>query len=1689
MAKYWMKFFENLCKIPLHEGFGRFRSFLRRHRWHILITFTCFSYSKWMNVEKLCMNRLIVGAIIILSSSFHAYGQNGNEWIDFNQQYYKIGVAKNAVYRLTASDLQSAGIPSSTDPTQLQLFHRGVEQAIFVFGEEDAQLDAGDYLEFYGQKNDGTLDSRLYQPSEAQPHPYHNLFSDTTFYFLTIGAGPGKRMSGFNEANVNGIPVEAYHYDELLLLNVQQYSTGLDINEVQNTQYDFGEGWTGYQIQQGQGIDYQITGITQTVTTGGVPEIELGIVGRGPMEHLVQLYVGTGQRLVNSITFSAYGSNRQSFPIEWTDITSDGKLPVTVRCIGVGGQPDRVSVSYIKLRYAQSVDAQGATEKTFILRQAPGKSFLSIKNPSPGLQLIDVTDRDSPVRIGSTVTSTVDAMIETTDTRTIFASSTFITPSVKPLRFRQIIPSEHDYIIISHSLLRKPVQGYSDPVAAYAEYRASASGGSFDTLVLNMQQVYDQFSYGEQTPLSIYNFMRYLTSAKVPKYLLLIGKGLDVYYNYYRNPSGFTTYKDLIPPSGYPGSDMVYSVGLVGTVHEPAVPTGRIPANKPDEVANYLNKVKEMEALPFNELWRKDLLHLSGGIYEGEPQLFKSYMVDFQVVAEDHYLGGKVSALAKHSKEIQLLNIAEQVNKGLNLVTFFGHASPTLLDFELGYVTDPVQGYNNKGKYPAMLMNGCQAGAFFYPYTLFGEDWVLAKDRGAIGFIAHTGFGFTGGLKKYTETFYKVGYGDSTYITKGLGDIQKEAARRYMQTSNPSFANITQVQQMILLGDPAVTLFGARKADLEINDSHVTFHSFNNEPITAQTDSFAISMLIRNFGLAKADTIRIEVLRTLNDNSTITYDSLFPVTKYSDTLNFIIRRTQAKNFGNNIFRVTLDPDNVLSEYSKENNVATKTLFISLNGTKNLYPSAFSIVQNNEISLALQATDLLSDERNFTIEIDTANTFDSPYKQVYTVKGKVLARQALSLLDADTVAYYWRTKLAELRPGESDDWTQSSFTYIKNGGEGWAQVHFPQYIQNSSVGIVQDTELRRLRFKESLTPVSVTTFGNAYPDYYKNVSIKIFNAEYMYSFEGFECRQNSINVVAFDRKSAIPYLGVKLEWFNRAGRTCGRDPFVLNNYTYADMIGTDGGDLLHYVDNIETGDSVLLFSIGNAYFSLWPEAAKIKLGEFGISVTQINALEDNEPVIIFGRKGDAPGTAVIERTSATPKNQQGISISRNITGGYSSGDMNSGWIGPALKWDSLKVNVSEVGVTDQVTFDVVGIKINGAEEILFEDLSSNKDLSSIEAEVYPYLRIAFDIADETYLTPAQLKHWLVTYTPGPEGVLFYDGIQELEEINEGLDWVGDYHFVNISDKNFPDSLAVKYQIFNQPQLISGTGSMNIASPLPGDSTSFTIRLNTLAKSGLNDIDVYVNPRLVPEHYYDNNLLQLNGHLLVLTDALKPVMDVSVEGRHIANEDYVSPDPLIRIKIWDENKTILKSDTSGVRIFLTYPCSGDCEPTPVLLTDAGILWYAATDTSAFKVDFQLQDLEDGMYTLRVEGADARGNKSGAEPYEIRFQVKNESSVSVIEPHPNPFTGEVFFGLVITGEVVPDQFELQLLNVNGQLQDRFTLEDFPAMHIGTNELTWDGTGTNGNILPNGIYIYRLNLTIGDQVHHRIGKLVLVR
>ena len=130
----------------------------------------------------------------------------GNEWIDYSQKYYKIKVAEDGIYRISFSALASSGIDvSKFDPRQFQIFHKGIEQYIYVHGENDGVFNASDYIEFYGMRNRGTLDSFLYVNPHNLPNPDYSLINDTSVYFLTWNSSiTNRRLQIENDKDFSG---------------------------------------------------------------------------------------------------------------------------------------------------------------------------------------------------------------------------------------------------------------------------------------------------------------------------------------------------------------------------------------------------------------------------------------------------------------------------------------------------------------------------------------------------------------------------------------------------------------------------------------------------------------------------------------------------------------------------------------------------------------------------------------------------------------------------------------------------------------------------------------------------------------------------------------------------------------------------------------------------------------------------------------------------------------------------------------------------------------------------------------------------------------------------------------------------------------------------------------------------------------------------------------------------------------------------------------------------------------------------------------------------------------------------------------------------------------------------------------------------------------------------------------------
>jgi len=204
-------------------------------------------------------SKAILFFITLLFVINQAHGQQyGNEWINYDQDYYKIKTGKSGIHRLTYDNLLAAGVPlSALDPRNLQLFHRGEEVSIHIQGEEDGVFDSADYIDFFGSKNDGTQDTELYLRPSYQAHTYYNLFSDTTAYFLTPSSSLGKRMPLLDDP-ATGLTPESHHLNEILDVQKSQFSFGQYYpignvgGETKLAQYDLGQGWIGNNIEKNE---------------------------------------------------------------------------------------------------------------------------------------------------------------------------------------------------------------------------------------------------------------------------------------------------------------------------------------------------------------------------------------------------------------------------------------------------------------------------------------------------------------------------------------------------------------------------------------------------------------------------------------------------------------------------------------------------------------------------------------------------------------------------------------------------------------------------------------------------------------------------------------------------------------------------------------------------------------------------------------------------------------------------------------------------------------------------------------------------------------------------------------------------------------------------------------------------------------------------------------------------------------------------------------------------------------------------------------------------------------------------------------------------------------------------------------------------------------------------------------------
>lgn len=1668
------------------------------------------------HISLLALQALLVLNVICISN---AQGQFGNEWIEPGQSYYKIPVGQTGMYAVTFAQLNSAGVPASftTAPDFLQLFHRGVEQAVHI---------SNDTLFFYGQKNDGTLDSILYEPNmyqplvNTQPHKYYNLHSDTTAYFLTWSATVlGKRMSISNLSSAASPDV--YHHAEILSLFINSYDQGYKYSsETYLTPGDQGEGWFGNPIYQNPVVSLAPVDYTHALTLSSVhsaaglqADLEVMLVGRNgspsALIHNIDILIGNPSSPDYTFSVPAFAFHdvkKHTVQIPASYLTN-GTLNVTIRNKGQGTVPSSVSPAYIKFSYPQSINMQGASDMHMHTLANGSFSNIEISNPSSESKIYDVTDKDNVVAVTGTLSA---GLLKAT----LSASSTghrlyIVNPSaylsVSSIKSADLAAFTNgataEYIIITN---KKIITGARE----YAVYRASNTGGAYDTLLAEVEKLYNIYSYGESTPVAIRRFIAHLFDIGDPKYLFIIGKGLTLNYSdYRRNPLSHIHHSDpnhrrenLVPCYGVPCSDLLYSMGLNGNPkHVAALPTGRLSAKSDQEVRDYLDKVTVHEATP-NALWRKNLIHLSGGNYSSEKTAFYNNMVYLKNIVEDTLFGGKVvkifSKKGNDAVDNELTsNVATEINKGLSYVTFFGHSSPGILDLDIGYASHDFLGYDNEGKYPMLFINGCASAHMFSRWS-FAEDWILTPKRGAILTLGHTDAGYAGELFAYATLFYKNAFQKRALLGKPVGDVQVGTIQDFnAQYGIYGVVATATLQQMVIQGDPGVRMYAPVKTDYETNDNQVAIKSFDNKTVTAVSDSFAISIVVSNLGVDFGDSLHVTVQRTINGKVTnygpVTYRHI----NYQDTILFVIRSKDAATFGENIFEITLDTYDSIPELDELNNTATLRYFIPLSGVTALFPKEYSIVNANPVTLVGQSTNLLVGTKDYFMELDTSYLFDSPVR-LYTVinSGSLVKWNDVSLpVLEDSLVYYWRIRYNDITSGEDTLWGESSFIYINGSPEGWSQSEFPQFFNDHLLKVTRNISQRKWEFGQSNTNIYVRVVGNEYynPDPmftgqpFRETLIQLNGYNYENRFA--TCGANILFAVAFDKNTSLPYSPYPN---SGGGITCGyHDNTTVNRFNnLQDGTSAPGttnqnqANLMAYIDSLPTGDYVILGNSGDAYFSSWTPALKDKI-KTAFGAKFLDSLSDGMPYILVAKKGDANPLYEVYDTTKTVE----LIYKDTLNGSHNVGYITSTLIGPAESWGTFYRTVKTPEPSDKYEIKIIGVDLEGNSIQTYNiPQHDTLDLTSIpNLNQYPYIRLVAEVKDTANLTPPQLTKWQVIYTGVPEGTMnpALIGLSQYSTITkqEGDSITVCYAFENISNYDFSDTLQVKYTITNTST--GATTKVEKLLKLKQDSVlTFCYTFSTVGLLGNNILQAYVNPKIVREQYYNNNIIEMS--FIIEKDNTHPILDVVFDGVHIMDGDIVSPNPMITITLNDENRYLIRNSTDDMEVYLQRP--GDPVPQKVDFTSSEIISAKQIGTNgrnSYQIEYNPKNLPDGVYTLVVRGKDVAGNSSGAQDYRISFEVINESTITNFYPYPNPFSTSTRFVFTLTGGEIPEDMKIQIMTISGKVVREIMKSELGALRIGNNktDFSWDGTDEFGDKLANGVYLYRVILKNSADFKHR--------
>jgi uncharacterized repeat protein (TIGR01451 family) len=625
----------------------------------------------------------------------------------------KIFVKHEGWHSLTQPELIKAGLDPNVDPTFLHLYAEAVEQPIRITGATAGPGGFGPQaaLQFYGTGIDT---------------PY----SGTRVYWLAAESTPGQRIPRLQPSTGSNQPPANFPFTVELAQHTTYFAALITSN---------GNNFFGSLVSSPPSVDQIIYVPHLDESSTELPKLEVilqGVILGFPHDVTVAL---NGAAL-GDIAFTGQdkGKFRVSVP---PGILHDGANTVTLTA--QDGEYDTSLVQSIQITYPHSYTADSDSLK-FTARVGDELQLTGFTSASA--VVLDVTNPDQPVELTPQITSDTNSSHYALEVQVPWSTT------------NPAAPARHTLLAVASDLVDS-VAGIS-PNHPSHWHRAQAgseivmvSHGSFaaalgplvhaheaegkSTAVVLIDDLYDEFSFGEHNPLAIRDFLQTATKTwrTAPHYLLLNGRAsLDP-----RNYLGYG-HLDFVPTRIVPTTSLMTAsddwFSDFTDTGMPTIATGRFPVSTAAEASLVAGKVAAYEGQSTNGPWTSQALMVAD-VNDTENFTQDSQFVEKQlpttIQATDVFASTMTSAQVEKA-------IVTSINSGQLLVNYAGHGSEDQWSGSDFFNNTTANALTNGSSLPVFLIMNCLNGFFQDVYEQpLAVTLMLAPNGGAVAVLASSG--------------------------------------------------------------------------------------------------------------------------------------------------------------------------------------------------------------------------------------------------------------------------------------------------------------------------------------------------------------------------------------------------------------------------------------------------------------------------------------------------------------------------------------------------------------------------------------------------------------------------------------------------------------------------------------------------------------------------------------------------------------------------------------------------------------------------------------------------------------------------------------------------------------------------------------------------------------------------------------